>query len=147
MKNILVPVDFSEVSAAVIATAESLAEAFSAKVWLIHVAAPDPEFVGFDVGPQSVRDQRASNLRDEHRHLQDEAERLRGGGIDATALLIQGPTVEKILAEAERLEADWIVIGSHGHGATYRVLLGSVSENVVRGSKLPITIVPHQKGR
>jgi nucleotide-binding universal stress UspA family protein len=142
VKNILVPVDFSAISADVVATARSLAQAFSAKVWLIHVAAPDPEFVGFEVGPQSVRDQRATHLRDEHRHLQDEADGLRDAGIDATALLVQGPTVEKILAEATRLEADWIVMGSHGHGAAYRALLGSVSENVVRGSNLPITIVP-----
>lgn len=142
MKNIMVPIDFSEVTAAVIATAESLAQAYSARLWLIHVAAPDPEFVGFEVGPQSVRDQRADHLREEHRHLQDEAIRLRDAGIDATALLVQGPTVEKILSEAERLEADWIVLGSHGHGAAYRALLGSVSENVVRKATHPITIVP-----
>lgn len=143
MKNILVPIDFSEITSTIVATAESLAQAFSARVWLIHVAAPDPEFVGFDVGPQSVRDQRADHLRDEHRHLQEEAIRLRGAGIDATALLVQGPTVEKILSEAVRLEADWIVMGSHGHGAAYRALLGSVSESVVRGSNHPITIIPH----
>jgi nucleotide-binding universal stress UspA family protein len=142
MKTILVPIDFSEVSRAVVATAESLARAFSAKIWLIHVAAPEPDFVGFDVGPQSVRDQRADHLRDEHRRIQDEANRLRDAEIDATALLVQGPTVDKILAEAERLEVDWIVLGSHGHGAAYRALLGSVSEYVVRRSNVPVTIVP-----
>ena len=142
MKTILAPIDFSDVSTAVIATAESLARSFSAALWLIHVAAPNPDFVGFEAGPQSVRDQRAEHPRDEHRQLQEEAARLESAGVNATALLVQGPTVEKIFAEAERLQADWIVIGSHGHGAAYRALLGSVSESVVRGSKLPVTIVP-----
>jgi nucleotide-binding universal stress UspA family protein len=143
VKNILVPVDYSEITPAVIATAHSLADAFSARLWLIHVAAPDPEFVGYDAGPQSVRDQQASHLRDEHRRLQQEAARLRDAGVDATALLIQGPTVEKILAEAERVAADCIVLGSHGHGAVHRALLGSVSESVLRQAALPVLIVPH----
>jgi nucleotide-binding universal stress UspA family protein len=142
MKNILVPVDFSEITEPVVATARALAQAFSAKLWLLHVAAPDPDFVGYDVGPQSVRDQVASHLREEHRDLQEEAVRLRDGGVEAVALLIQGPTVEKILAEAERIGADLIVLGSHGHGAVYRSLLGSVSESVLRRAACPITIVP-----
>lgn len=143
MKNILVPVDFSEVTKAVIATAHSMADAYSAKLWLIHVAAPDPEFVGYEAGPQSVRDQQATHLRDEHRLLQEEAARLREAGVDATALLIQGPTVEKIMEEAERVGADCIVLGSHGHGAVHRALLGSVSESVLRKAARPVTIVPH----
>lgn len=142
MRNILVPIDYSEITAAVLATAEALARAFAAKLWLVHVAAPDPAFVGFDAGPQSVRDQRAAHLRDEHRRLQEEAERLRDAGLDAAALLIQGPTVEKILDEAERIGADAIVLGSHGHGALHRTLLGSVSENVLRHATCPVTIVP-----
>ena len=136
-------VDHSSISQAVIATAHSLADAFSARLWLIHVAAPDPEFVGYDAGPQSVRDQQATHLRDDHRILQDEAARLRDAGVDATALLIQGPTVEKILEEAERVGADCIVMGSHGHGAVHRALLGSVSESVLRKAARPVTIVPH----
>jgi nucleotide-binding universal stress UspA family protein len=142
MKNILVPVDFSEITDSVVATARALAQAFSAKLWLLHVAAPDPDFVGYEAGPQSVRDQLAGRLRAEHRRLQEEAARLRDGGIEAAALLIQGPTVEKILTEADRIGADLIVLGSHGHGAVYRSLLGSVSESVLRKTACPITIVP-----
>jgi nucleotide-binding universal stress UspA family protein len=106
------------------------------------VSAPDPDFVGYEAGPQSVRDQRAQRLRDEHRELQRSADRLRAGGIQATALLIQGPTVEKILSEAERVAADFIVMASHGHGAVHRALLGSVSEGVLRHAAIPVTIVP-----
>jgi nucleotide-binding universal stress UspA family protein len=144
MGSILAPVDFSEMTPAVIAVAESLAAAFSARLWLLHVSAPDPDFVGFEAGPQAVRDQRAHHLRGEHRELQEVADRLRTEGVEATALLIQGPTVEKILSEAERVAAEWIVIGSHGRGAVHRALLGSVSEGVLHRARCKIAIVPRR---
>jgi len=142
MGSILAPVDFSDLTPGVIAAAESLAAAFSAKLWLLHVSAPDPDFVGFEAGPQTVRNQRAHALRVEHRELQEVADRIRAAGVDATALLIQGPTVEKILAEAERIAADWIVMGSHGRGAVRRALLGSVSEGVLHRARCKVAIVP-----
>ncbi len=85
MKNVLVPVDFCEITDPVIATARALAQGFSAKLWLVHIASPDPDFVGYQVGPQSVRDQVAAHLREEHRHLQREADRLRNGDVDDAA--------------------------------------------------------------
>lgn len=142
VRTLLAALDFSPVSDAVVAQAASLAEAFSAELTLVHVAAPEPEFVGYEAGPQSVRTDRAREVRGEHRDLQATAEGLRGRGIRAHALLIQGPVVEKILAEAERLGADAIVIGSHGHGALHRLLLGSVSEGVVRAARCPVVLVP-----
>jgi nucleotide-binding universal stress UspA family protein len=142
MKKLLAAVDFSPVSKAIAEQAASLAKAFSAELVLIHVAAPDPDFVGYDAGPQTVRDGRADELREEHKELQALADGLRDRGLSARALLIQGPTVEKILAEGERLGADVIVVGSHGHGALHRVLLGSVSEGVVRGARCPVLVVP-----
>ena len=142
MRQILAAVDFSPVSKAVIEQAASLAEAFAAELTLVYVATPDPEFVGYAVGPQSVRDDHAREFRDQHRSLQAIAEGLRDRAITARALLIQGSTAEKILAEGARLRADAIVIGSHGHGALYRALLGSVSEAVVRAAQCPVLVVP-----
>ena len=142
MKKLLAALDFSDVSEKVVAQAAALAKAFSAELTLIHVAAPNPDFVGYEAGPDSERDARAGQLREEHRKLQEIAEGLRGRGIAARALLIQGPTVTKILDEARKLGAGAIVIGSHGHGAVYRALLGSVSEGVVRGAACPVHVIP-----
>ena len=142
VRTILAAVDFSEVSKTVVEQAALLAEAFSAELTLIHVAAPNPDFVGYEAGPQHVRDARAKDLRSEHRDIQALADGLRERSVSARALMIQGPTVEKILEEAEQLRADTIVIGSHGHGALHRVLLGSVSEGVVRGARCPVLVVP-----
>lgn len=58
-----------------------------AKVWLIHVSAPDPEFVGYDASPQVVRDQRAAELHHERGILQEIAARLRSQGAEAEARL------------------------------------------------------------
>jgi nucleotide-binding universal stress UspA family protein len=142
VKKLLAALDFSEVTDAVVDQAAELAQAFSAELTLIHVAAPDPDFVGFEAGPDTVRDTRAGELRGEHRKLQELADGLRERGIATKALLIQGRTIEKILEEAARSGAGTIVIGSHGHGALHRVLLGSVSEGVVRGAACPVHVVP-----
>lgn len=142
MRTILVPIDFSEVTERVVETAGNLAKAFSGKICLLHVAAPDPAFVGWDPGPDVVRHQRATDLRDEHRRIQDLADDLRGRGLDAQALLVQGSTADMILERAAKLEADLIVLGSHGHGALYRALLGSISEAVVRKATCPVLIIP-----
>lgn len=142
MQNVLAAVDFSEVSDRVVERAHELALAFSAELYLVHVAAPDPEFVGYEAGPESVRTQRAQELRQEHRDLQARAAALRARGVRAHALLIQGPTVDKLVEEIERLAADMVVLGSHGRGALLRALLGSVSEGVIRRSPCPVLVVP-----
>lgn len=143
MNNILVPIDFSPVSPAVVRHATALAKAFGTKLWLLHVAAPDPDFVGFKVGPSYVREQLADGLRREHAELQAMAAEVVKQGITAEALMVQGPTTETLLEVAQRVNAELIVLGSHGKGAILRALLGSVSEQVLRESQVPVMIVPN----
>jgi nucleotide-binding universal stress UspA family protein len=140
--KLLVAVDLSESTAKVVGKAEELGKGLSAKVWLLHVAEPDPDFVGLGMGPQTVRDATAKDLHGEHRQVQEIAEGLRQAGVQTTALLVQGATAETILAEASRLDVDMIVVGSHGRGAMYRLLVGSVSEAVLHKSAWPVLVVP-----
>ena len=142
MNNVLAAVDFSPVSERVVAFAAKLAKVSRAKLYLVHIASPEPEFVGYDVGPKTERDAVAERFRQEHRDLQEMAERVREHGVDATALLVQGPTVEKLLEESERLESAHMVVGTHGRGAMGRILLGSVSEGIVREARTPVTVIP-----
>ncbi len=142
MRHILVPVDFSNVTPYVVDCAVTLADRFGSELHLLHVAAPDPAFVGYETGPESVRDFVAAELRAEHRQLHTLATQLRQAGTHVRAVAIQGDTVATILARAEHIAADVIVIGSHGHGALYRILLGSISEGVLRGAKCPVMVVP-----
>jgi len=140
--NILVAVDLSPASASVVAAAGRVAKLTGARVYILHAAEPEPDFVGYDVGPEMVRTQVAREMRSEHRGVQALAEKLRNDGLDATALLVQGPTVEITLKEADNLQAELIVVGTHGHGAVYDMLLGSCSAGIIRKSKLPILVVP-----
>jgi nucleotide-binding universal stress UspA family protein len=145
--KILLSVDLSDSTAEVLAKAEDLAKALSAEVWLLHVGAPDPDFVGYDAGPQSMRDFVAETFREEHRQIQAIAERFRQLGLTATALLIQGPTAETILKEAAKLNVSMIIMGSHGRGMMSQLLMGSVSEDVIRKSPVPVLVVPtHNRG-
>jgi len=108
----------------------------------LHIAEPEPDFVGYDVGPKYERDALAEKFHKEHAELQAAADALRADDISAKALLVRGPTVETIIQEAEKFEADMIVLGSHGRGAVSRLLVGSVSEGVLREATCPIVIVP-----
>jgi nucleotide-binding universal stress UspA family protein len=142
--NILAAVDFSPVTTAVLTAAGHVAGLAPTHVYLVHVAAPDPGFVGYDVGPGSVRDQVAAELRAQHQQLQALADGLRSGGIEVTALLLRGPTVETLLEKSKELQAGLIVLGSHGRSAVYDLLVGSVAEGVVRRSRIPVLLVPAQ---
>ncbi len=140
--KILVGVDLSGSTEKVVKKAEEIAKALSAKLWLLHVAEPEPEFIGYEAGPQSVRDSLSKEFHDEHCQIQKIADRMRKADIDATALLMQGSTAETILKEASKLNVDMIVVGSHGRSALYQLLVGSVSEGVLHGSKCMILVVP-----
>jgi nucleotide-binding universal stress UspA family protein len=143
MRTILVAVDFSDTHDGVLATAAALARATGGTVHLIHVEPPDPDFVGYKPGPQYVRDSVAHRAMDHHERIQEDRDGLQARGLTAHSLVVQGPTVSKIHEEARRLQADLIVAGSHGHGAVYDLLLGSVSQGILKHAPCPVLIVPH----
>lgn len=142
MKQILVPIDLKVESQAILNVALSVAKAFGGRVWIIHVAAPEPDFVGYEAGPQYIRDMQADALRAEHVNVQSMAAAMTGQGIEAQALLVQGPTSETILAEAERLGIDLIVMGTHGRRGLAKAFMGSICDEVLRANKIKVLVVP-----
>ena len=143
--KLLVCVDLSESTEIIVKKIEETAKALSAKVWLLHNAVPEPDFVEFKVDPQAARESLAKKFHGEHRQIQELANRMRKAGVDTTALLVHGATVETILKEASDLEVDMIVVGTHGRGAMYQLLMGSVSEAVLHKSRFPVLVVPTHK--
>lgn len=143
--NIVVAVDFSEVTQRVIEVAMAQAKDRDAHLWLLHAVEPEPAFVGFDPGPAVVRDQVAHEFREERRSLERLAEQVRTAGIAVTPRIVQAPTVAAILDQAREKAADLIVMGTHGRGVAYQVLVGSVSEGVLRHATCPLLLVPARR--
>jgi nucleotide-binding universal stress UspA family protein len=143
--KLLVCVDLSESTEIIVKKVEEITEALTTKVWLLHNAVPEPDFVEFKVDPQAARESLAKKFHVEHRQIQELANRMRKAGVDTTALLVHGATVETILEEASDLEVDMIVVGTHGRGAMYQLLMGSVSEAALHKSRFPVLVVPTHK--
>lgn len=140
--RMLVPLDLSSATDRVLAATRVVARDSKAEVWLLHVGEPNPDFVGYETGSEAVRDVIAQEYRGEHRKLQEYAEALRAEGIDTTALTVRGPTAATILSEARRLGVELIVMATHGRGAVFDLLVGSVSHAVLRDSRVPVLLVP-----
>tara|TARA_R110001592_G_scaffold339875_2_gene627805 strand:- start:4698 stop:5132 length:435 start_codon:yes stop_codon:yes gene_type:complete len=142
MKNILVTIEFEDQSNLLMERATEIAAKFGAKVWLVHIAAPEPDFIGYGTGPQYIRDTLAQDLREEHRTLQKYADEMEEKGVDAEGLLVQGSTVETIIKESEKLNVDLIVIGHHKHGFLYNLFMDGTSESLIEQSSIPVLTVP-----
>ena len=142
VETILVPVDFSDVTDAVADAAMSIAGAFRSRVILIHVEEPEPDFVGFEPGPVPVASALPLLSRARHDQLERLRARLAGGEVPVTANYLTGPIVERIREEAKSARADLMVLGSHGHGALYNLLVGSVASGVMKHSDCPVLLVP-----
>ena len=142
LKNILVAVDFNDAVGELLGYAEGLAEKFGAKVWIVHVAAPEPDFVGYDPGPQYIRDVKAKEYREEHRNLQSICDTFLSKEIEKEALLIQGSTVETVLQEAEKLKVDLLIVGTHKHSFLHNLLKESVSLELLKKSNIPLLAIP-----
>ena len=143
--KILVCVDLSDSTEIIVSKVEQMCSRLAARVWLLHNAVPEPDTVEFRVDPIAARKELARKFHVEHRQIQELAERMRKSGLQVTALLVHGKTVDMILTEAADLDVDMIVVGSHGGGAMYQLLVGSVSEGVLHKSKLPVLVIPTHK--
>lgn len=144
MAEVLACVDFSDLTQRVVAEAVVLARAFGDRLHILHVAAGEPELAGYDKEDLSsfTRDDRADQLMEERERLAVLAEPLQSEGIRVKPLVVMGHTVEQILAEADRIGAGFIVLGSHGRGGLRHMLLGSVTEALIRRSSIPLVVVP-----
>jgi nucleotide-binding universal stress UspA family protein len=142
MKTVLAPIDFSDISRRVIDEAIVIARVIGARLVLLHVVqlpsllgsgvAEDDLPVGFHL--QAERDA-ITRLAKLQKQLRDE-------GVTAHVIHQVGLPGEKILEQAERLEADYLVMGSHGHGALYELIVGSTTMGILKQAACPVAIVP-----
>lgn len=140
--QVLACLDLSATTAEVLTASTTFAARLNARLTLLHVAAPAPDFVGYDVGPDTVRHAVARSLRNEHRELEAWREAARAQCPSTRALMVQGATVDKIVEHTERLDVQYVVLGSRATSALHDLITGSVTRGVVKRSTVPVLIVP-----
>jgi nucleotide-binding universal stress UspA family protein len=139
--EILVATDFSATASLVIERALDLARRHGSEIALVHVMQTDlPAFASAEmiVVPPDYADRLRSASSDA---LEAEAARIRAAGISVTTHLEHGIPAHRIIACADTIGADLILIGARGHTRFEHLLLGSVVESVVRNAHQPVLTI------
>lgn len=143
MKTILVPVDFSPVTRAVVREAAALARREHAQLVLLH-AIPPPNLVATDAaafaGP--LLELSTSAERSARRHLARLEAALGRAGHKVKVFCLHGMPAVEIDRLATRLKPAFVVIGSHGHSAFYDLVLGSTTTAAIKRARCPVLVVP-----
>jgi nucleotide-binding universal stress UspA family protein len=156
MQTILVPLDGSPQAEQILPYVRQLAPVLQANVLLLQVvAAPEYEHVyaatsantsvlGGDHIPDWLRNQQQRWLHERQhieRYLETQAALLRTSGITVNCDLEIGPPVATIIAVAERSQASLIALASHGYSGLRRWAAGSVAEQIIQATCLPVLLI------
>lgn len=141
-KTILIPLDGSELAEAALPHAVELAQKFGSKIILLRVVQP-VNYMLTELGSAEdltlMKKLYESLKRESMAYLQRQEERLKRDAVEASAILLDGvQPAQTILETADALDADVIIMSTHGRTGVGRWLFGSVAENVVRHSKVPV---------
>jgi nucleotide-binding universal stress UspA family protein len=141
--NILVPTDFSDDAAHALDIAIELAKLQNGKIILLHAYPIDlpvtyPGFTGGALLPDDFyRELRAQA----DAHVEKVAKQAEASGVTITGKAVTAPASAAIIAVAEDIPADLIVMGTRGLTGVKHILLGSVAERVVRTAPCPVLTV------
>ena len=140
LQRICVPVDFSDTSRAALKYAKALAEAFGARLHILHVLVNWIPETDVPVSPQ-VYEQFEQSARKQLETVLLPEERTK---YRAELDIVNGTSeFLEIIRYAREKEIDLLVMGTHGRGAIAHILLGSVAEKVVRKAPCPVLTVRH----
>ncbi len=154
-QKILYATDLSVNAAHAFRHAIGIARRDNARIWILHVL-PEMESSVLNYVSTVMGEARLAELETSHKEevvvqirarLQDFAHKeLADNQKDLTLIkaieVHHGPPVSVILEAADRIEADLIVVGSHGKGKLKYAFLGSVAEKVLRKALVPVLVVP-----
>lgn len=146
MKTILVPIDSNKEGDLVASNAIDFATVFDATVHLVHVTSlKNKDIVDKDEGVEYISTETLSAYEKEMETLNLFKARFLSAGLICEAHLLQGSPEKQILKLAESISADLIILGLINHSTLYKVFVGSVSNEVIKGAKTPILLVPPVK--
>ena len=138
IKTLLCPVDFSQMSRAVLDYAVFMAQSHQAQLKLIHVV---DQLHGFD--SYKILHMTAVEITHEmERQAKAQLKELVATRpIPATFDIRFGRAADEIVIQAKDDEVELIVMGSHGRSGISHLLVGSVAESVVRHAPCPVLVV------
>jgi nucleotide-binding universal stress UspA family protein len=135
-RKLVVPLDRSPLAEQAVGQAAALARASHAEIDLVLVHQPLP-FAGFNDEPWN-----AEQLNDEEKYLKWIASELASGAsLTTTHAVVRGEAVDSICRRAWDVDADLIVMTSHGRTGLSRAWLGSVADGVLRHSAIPVLML------
>lgn len=142
IRHMLIPLDGSPLSDAIVAPAATLGKLTGASMTLVSVI--EPVFrLGEAVLVPAV-DYDETHHREMERTAQDHLERvatdLRSRGFEVTTRLESGEAVHMLLQSAKEVGADLIAMATHGRGGWQRLAFGSIADKLVRSSSLPVLV-------
>ena len=141
IKNVLVPVDFSENSKKILEAANYLSGMCEAELHVVFVVQSFDDYSGFFVPHMPVAKFEEEMLQAAEQKMDKFLEGQKN--IDAKVLI--GDVAEEIIRHAEESNMDMIIMGTHGYKGLEKVMFGSVAEKVVRSSPCPVlTINPYK---
>lgn len=148
IKRILCPTDFSEFSRHAIEQAIALARWYASEISVLHVytmpvtmATFSGDGTAFPIDRSALTGSYREEFAAEMRRL---IATLEPGDVPLETSVLEGGVIDTVIGEARRLPADLIVMGTHGRSGFERLLLGSVSERVVRKAPCPVLTVPRR---
>lgn len=148
-KTILVGIDFSDESEVAAAQALEIARHAGAKIIFLHAGAIPDEPLGVPESMSATVDAFRAELQDRLHQDRERLEQLRqrfsGQGAEISNMVIEGFPDTGIVEAADELDADLVVVGTHGQTGIKRFLLGSVAERVVRLSRANVLVA--RKGK
>ena len=141
-QNILVPVDGSETSFAAVAKAAELAKAFGSKITVVQVLTLDPyiaaEYITANQTNDLIERARAAIVKT----LEEAKQKFTEQGVEAETKLLEGQVIAREITNAAKdLNADLIVIGSHGRTGFKKLFLGSVAQSILGQADVPVMVI------
>lgn len=149
IKKVVTPVDFSDNSKLIAESAGYLAGKFGASMYLVFVVQNFEDYSGFFV-PQmtlpTLEGELAESAEVKMASFAAEIEQSckEAGVTELKYKVFMGDVGEKIIDYANDIEADLIVMGTHGYKGLEKIMFGSVADKVVRAASCPVmTINPY----
>jgi len=141
-RHIMCPIDFSDTSARALTYATAFTTWYEAQLTVLHVATTFDEAIAPVPVSDAGRVPYPGSRDDIIAKIRRSIEQAGATALNARPLAQEGRATELIVKCAAALKADLLVMGTHGLGGFHRLLLGSVTEKVVRTATCPVLTVP-----